>query len=342
MLALAVAAATAASRQPVIIVADVGVDDAAGLVLALSSPKLEVLGIAATFGSSRKVERCAHNAERLLAAANRSDVPVYIGSRYPFGGWARPEADGGRVHGADGFGDLPGAEAECSAKERAMSAAEFIATSARQRPGEIALLSFSPLTNVALALAIEPSLPSLLHSFVAMGGAIYAPGNASPLAEANFLHDAAAARAVVHAFSQDGGCEFVLFPLDLTNAVVTTAAEIEAMRAGGHAAAMFADAWAVYQEGYCRLGGVCDGTPLHDAHVVAFVIAPEIYTRAETLHVQVHVSSRHDDPPNGMSIVDRRGERRFGGGVKVVLEADGRAFTELLVRTIGRTAARQP
>ena len=207
------------SPQQVILVADVGVDDAAGLLLALSSPSLEVLGIAATFGCHKDVAVTARNAERLLAAANRSSVPVYRGAPFPLGSTDLMHGDGSYVHGADGFGNLPDDDASCSPAETGgVSAAEVIAQTARSAPGKVVLASFSPLTNVALALAIEPRLPMLLRSLVAMGGAVYCAGNAAPLAEANFMHDAHAARVVVHAFAQAGS--LVLAPLDVTNPTI--------------------------------------------------------------------------------------------------------------------------
>ena len=186
-----------AARKPVIIVADVGVDDAAALLWAVGSPELEVLGVASSLGCHADSRNTAANARRLLVVANKSHVPVFLGSRYPLGMSTPLEVDGSRFHGPTGFGKPPSAEEEaaCSAVAPTnVSAAEFIARTVRSRPGEITLLSFSPLTDVALALLIEPRLPFLLDSLVLMGAAVYTHGNAQPLAEANFLHDAAAAQ----------------------------------------------------------------------------------------------------------------------------------------------------
>ena len=80
--------------------------------------------------------------------------------------------DGQHVHGADGFGGEAPTEEQletCAADAPGISAAEFIATTARARPGEVSVLCFSPMTNVALAVLIEPALPKLLRSLVAMG-----------------------------------------------------------------------------------------------------------------------------------------------------------------------------
>lgn len=330
--------------RPVILVADVGVDDAAAFLLTLSDPSLKVLGVASTFGCHKEVEQTARNAERLLSAANRSDVPVYRGARFPLGTTGLMSIDGSYVHGSDGFGDLPDVEYEsCSPAENGgISAAEFIAQSARAAPSTIDILSFSPLTNVALALAIEPRLPELVNSLIAMGGAVYAPGNASPLAEANFLHDAQAAKLVVHAFSQHAG-KLILAPLDVTNPSVVGASGVERMRTGGKAAAMFASAWPVYQTAYCHLAGMCDGTPLHDAHPVAYLLAPHLYTRVEEMALEVVDSP--GGAAHGMSLFDRRGKRRGEahgttvsntGTVTVLLDVDREAFAHFLTESVAR------
>ena len=89
-----IAASTAYSSFPtaektkVIIVADVGVDDAAGLLWALDDYddySLDVMGVAASFGSHPDPAVTAHNARLVLDAAGHSDVPVYVGSRWPRG-----------------------------------------------------------------------------------------------------------------------------------------------------------------------------------------------------------------------------------------------------------------
>lgn len=331
-----------AGKQDVIIVADVGIDDAAGLLLAISSPKLNVLGVASTFGCHKDVEVTARNAERLLAAANRSDVPVFRGATNPIGSTEGLARDGTFVHGADGMGDLPGNYGEeCTpADHSGLSAAEFIAQSARNAPGEIVLLCFSPFTNVALALAIEPRLPWLLKAFYAMGAAVHVPGNASPLSEANVLHDAAAAKLAVHAFTQEGACPLVLAPLDLTNPAVTSPAAIDELRAkGGAAARMFADAWPVYQAAYCRLQGLCEGTPLHDAHPVAYLLAPEIYTETASAHLHVVVASHEHEHAHGLTFVDGRGSRADQAPpgrqpLTLLMKVDLPAFERLLIGTV--------
>jgi len=83
---------------------------------------------------------------------------------------------------------------------------------------------------------------------------------------------------------------------------------------------------------------VCDGTPIHDAHPVAYLLAPELYTRVGQLHLDVVVSLSHEEPAHGMSMYDGRGQRAIasaGTGVTVLLAVDDDAFRRLLIEQIG-------
>ena len=64
-------------------------------------------------------------------------------------------------------------------------------------PGEISLIALGPMTNIALALALEPRLAKSVKRIVAMGGVLTVPGNVSPVASANILGDPHAADIVL-------------------------------------------------------------------------------------------------------------------------------------------------
>jgi len=74
-------------------------------------------------------------------------------------------------------------------------AATWIVELARARPGEILLVTLGPLTNLAVALEREPSLPNLLAGWVLMGGAYRTAGNTTPTSEWNIHVDPHAAKA---------------------------------------------------------------------------------------------------------------------------------------------------
>ena len=93
-----------AERTPVILVADVGVDDASALIWLAKDPTVDLLGVAASFGCHGDVRQTAANARRVLRAAGRPCVPVYVGSPYALGEAEPPSDDGSYVHGSDGLG----------------------------------------------------------------------------------------------------------------------------------------------------------------------------------------------------------------------------------------------
>merc|ERR1711968_184232 len=135
------------------------------------------------------------------------------------------------------------------------------------------------------------------------GGAVRHPGNVSPLAEANFAHDARAARLVVDAFSSEEGDRLVIAPLDVTMAGavdhVHVASELDR---AGVAQRLLAKAWRIYIGNYCTVLKECGPKAvLHDAHTVAYLRHPDLYdTELLTLEVSVGGAA------NGHSLLDRR------------------------------------
>ena len=73
-------------------------------------------------------------------------------------------------------------------------APQLIVDEARRRPGEITLVTLGPLTNLAVAVLMDPRLPILLKRWVMMGGAFRVPGNTTPTTEWNVHCDPEAAR----------------------------------------------------------------------------------------------------------------------------------------------------
>ena len=136
-----------------------------------------------------------------------------------------------------------------------------------------------------------------------MGGAVHHPGNVSPLSEANFAHDARAARLVVDAFSSEEGDQLVIAPLDVTMAGavdhVHVASELDR---AGVAQRLLAKAWRTYIGNYCTVLKECGPKAvLHDAHTVVYLHHPDLYD-VEKLTLEVSVGGAAD----GHSLLDRR------------------------------------
>ena len=160
-------------------------DDAMALALALVSPEIDVLGCTCCPGNCRSGQSAA-NTLRLLELAGRDDIPVAVGREAPLlrnrdshflfldKKSAGPE---NRF-----WADLPPPTvARRSPSPR--KAHELIIDLVRSHPGEVALVMLGALTNLALAILVEPEIVPLIGEVVHMGGGFEptAPGDA-PLA----------------------------------------------------------------------------------------------------------------------------------------------------------------
>ena len=178
------------SSQPLMLDVDTGVDDAVALALAVASPEIELIGVS-TLAGNVGVERTTENTLRVLDFLGAGNVPVYRGASRPL---VRPIIDAAYFHGESGLGtaEFPAT----SRKAQARKGPAAIVHEAVTRPGEVTLVAVGPLTNVAIALNVQPDLPKLLKRLVIMGGAYRVPGNTKPWAEFNILADPEAAQQV--------------------------------------------------------------------------------------------------------------------------------------------------
>uniref|UniRef100_A0A1A7XE70 Inosine/uridine-preferring nucleoside hydrolase domain-containing protein n=1 Tax=Iconisemion striatum TaxID=60296 RepID=A0A1A7XE70_9TELE len=173
---------------------DSGVDDAQAIMLALAVPGVEVLGVTCVHGNTT-VENVCRNTLRVLKACNKLKIPVFKGADKPILG---NTLDPGHFHGQDGLGDAPDPNApglDLLQKENAVSAMIRIVN---ENPGEVSLVATAPLTNLALAVRMDPSLPSKLRGLYIMGGNTESRGNSTVCAEFNFAADPEAAYIVLN------------------------------------------------------------------------------------------------------------------------------------------------
>ena len=176
--------------QTLLIDTDPGVDDALALLMAHAHAGTRVAAITTTAGNVG-LAHTTRNARKLLALIG-ADTPVFPGCATPL---VRPAADAAFVHGLDGFGDV-GYEPVAEPAARAEHAALAMLSLARSRPGELTFVMLGPLTNLALALKLDPTLPQRVPRLVIMGGAVTGRGNTSVPAEFNIGFDPEAAQIV--------------------------------------------------------------------------------------------------------------------------------------------------
>lgn len=179
-----------AARIPMILDVDTGTDDALALAYATRNSHIELVAVTTVAGNIG-VDKATKNTLEVLAWLGAADVPVHRGASRPL---VRPHRDATYFHDEGGLGGamLPEADREIGS-DRGPAAMIRLA---RQRPGELTLVCVGPLTNLAIALNVEPRIVELLHAVVLMGGAYNVPGNVTPQAEFNIMVDPEAAEQV--------------------------------------------------------------------------------------------------------------------------------------------------
>jgi len=182
-------------KIPLLIDTDPGVDDALALLMAFNDPRHEVVGLTIAAGNVG-LKHTVANALKLCEVAG-IDAPVFAGCPGPL---LHPAPDAGYVHGEDGFGDV-GYEPASRAVERE-HAAQAILRLSHEHAGTLLLVALGPLTNIALALKLDPTLPERVARIVVMGGAVTGHGNITPAAEFNVYFDPEAAHLVFEAFER--------------------------------------------------------------------------------------------------------------------------------------------
>ena len=173
--------------------------DMQSILIFLQSDKFEVLGIT-TVSGDQWVKEETQRTLRLLEIAGRTDVPVIAGAEFPLlnskeeterwekadgvlrykGCWSdfskRPEGTPPAFRAGYHEPDVvpPLVEGEPHIKALEDDAAHFIVKTVHKYPGEVVLWAGGPLTNIALALRLDPQVATLAKSLVLMGSGMYA------------------------------------------------------------------------------------------------------------------------------------------------------------------------
>jgi Inosine-uridine nucleoside N-ribohydrolase len=166
------------NRTRVIIDTDTAGDDTQALVLAAVSDRIELEGVTICAGNvefNRQVENAKYTLQTVGVA---DEITVYEGAQSPL---QKTHDHADNVHGEGGLGGSMFPETGVSSGD--IHAARYIVQMARANPDEITIVAIAPLTNLALALQLEPELPELLDQVVCMGGAVNTLGNITPAAD---------------------------------------------------------------------------------------------------------------------------------------------------------------
>jgi purine nucleosidase len=294
---------------------DTGVDDAMAIALAVAAPTIDLVALTTVAGNV-ELEHTTRNTLRVLDFVGASHIPVYQGMSRPID---RPLFTASHIHGSDGLGgaDIP----ESSRSVEAISAPQFLIDAARQSPGELTFIFVGPLTNLAVAVALEPELPRLVKRLVIMGGAFRMPGNTTATAEFNIFADPMAAAQVLAA-----GFDATWVGLDVTTKAVFARAQWDALET-----ATAPNAQIVRKAGAQMF--LTFNRPvfqLHDPLAVAVAADPTLVDAPEEA-VMIETGG---DYAAGQTIIQRPG-REEGWATKVAKTVDATRFGTFFTATLG-------
>jgi purine nucleosidase len=248
-----------------IIDTDPGIDDALALCFAVAAPDVHLEAVTTVSGNVA-VEKTTRNALALLELAGRSEIPVARGADRPL---LRDTVHAAHVHGENGLGNvvLP----EPQRDPVTLHAVETIIQTVLGAPGEVTLVTLGPLSNLALAVRLEPRIAEAVCEVVIMGGALRVPGNVSPAAEFNIYADPHAAQIVFSA-----GWPVRLVSLDVTQQTVMTREHFVTLAATGHPVTRAIQAMTdyYYDEFAAPLG--IDALAMHDPLCLAAALHPDL------------------------------------------------------------------
>ncbi|MGS0731573.1 nucleoside hydrolase [Shewanella sp. 125m-4] len=314
--------------KKVIFDTDPGIDDTMALMFAHASPNIELLGITTTFGNAT-IENATRNA---LYVKERFGLKATVCQGHPRPLMIEPDQPATFVHGENGLGDIDIPD-EINGKADPRSAAQFIADTIRENPGEISIVAVGRMTNLALALEIAPDIASKVKEVVIMGGAFGHngnTGNVTPFAEANIIGDPHAADIVVSA-----SWPVTMVGLDVTQQVIMTTQYLETLRT--QAPNIGAFIWGIsrfYQE-FHKKGGLEDGFYVHDSSAFMYLLYPEFF---ETVSGPIRVIT--DGPAIGHTM-QKTTTRKYpiddwadNKGQKVCCNVDAESFLQTYANTI--------
>ena len=321
---------------PLILDVDTGIDDALALLYACASPEAELVAVTCLSGNATAADT-QRNSRAVLEAAGRAGVEVAVGRAIPL---LRPLEITPETHGPRGLGfaDPP----EPSMPVSARFAPQLIVDEARRRPGELTLVTLGPLTNLAIAVLMEPALPRLLGRWIAMGGAFRVPGNTTPVAEWNVHCDPEAARIALGAWQAAVDADpttprAMLVGLDVTERAKLLPPDLAALvaRGGGDGpiVTLVRDALRFYFDFHERYDGF-RGAFVHDPFVIAAALDPGL-VRTEPASVDVDASG---GPGDGQTIADWRRVTGRAPNADVAVDGDGHELVRRLVARVGDLA----
>lgn len=261
----------------IILDCDPGHDDAVAIMLAGKSPKIDLLGITVVAGN-QTLENTQINTLNVVQCLDL-DVPVYAGCGQPM---IREKITAGDIHGDSGL-DGPVFEPLVKRLEEE-HAVHFIIRTLMAAEEPVTMVTTGPMTNLGMAIRLEPGIVEKIERIVLMGGA-YTNGNVTPAAEFNIFADADAAYVCFTA-----GRPITMVGLDVTRKALCYPSIVARMaQVGNKASRLFVDLMGHFCKSQKEVFG-WDGGPLHDPITIACLIDPSVLT-LKPMHAEIDIRS---------------------------------------------------
>lgn len=261
----------------IILDCDPGHDDAVAIMLAGKNPKIDLLGITVVAGN-QTLENTQRNTLNVVQCLDL-DVPVYAGCGQPM---IREKITAGDIHGDSGL-DGPVFEPLVKRLEEE-HAVHFIIRALMAAKEPVTMVTTGPMTNLGMAIRLEPGIVEKIERIVLMGGA-YTNGNVTPAAEFNIFADADAAYVCFTA-----GRPITMVGLDVTRKALCYPSIVARMaQVGNKASRLFVDLMGHFCKSQKEVFG-WDGGPLHDPITIACLIDPSVLT-LKPMHAEIDIRS---------------------------------------------------
>jgi len=295
---------------------DPGVDDA--LAILMAHRHADVLGLSVAAGNVG-LRHTVANALKLVDTIGAA-TPVFAGCATPL---VRAAEDAAFVHGLDGFGDT--AYVPSARRAEREHAAQAILRLSHEYAGQLIFVAMAPLTNLALALRLDPGLPQRVARLVIMGGAVTGRGNTSASAEFNVGFDPEAAHIVFSAWPR---IELIDWELVTRHGIAFDV--VERWLAADNPRAQFFAAISRKTRAWTRTRGR-PKLLVADALAIAVALQPDLVTRAEDHHIAIELDGRLT---RGATVVDWENRSGHAANTRIVLAVDQARFETLVASAL--------
>ena len=306
-------------KTKIILDCDPGHDDAVAILLAGNNPQFELLGITVESGN-QTLQNTGKNALNFVQYL-KIDVPVCLGAENPI---IKDVEVCDAIHGEsglDGF-DFPDLKIDFNPTH----AVTFMVETLLKSDELVTVVTTGPMTNLALALRLNPAIKNHIKEVVLMGGSI-ANGNVTPAAEFNIFCDPEAAHIVFNS-----GLKVTMIGLDVTRKVLVLPQIVDRMeKVNNDAAIMFTKLMRVFNENQLRVFGFA-GAPLHDPVTIAYLIDP---TLLEVKHVNCEIDISHGSS-YGRTNCDMFGYLQLPKNTYVAQDIDVEKFWDIIEKALKR------